>query len=115
MIIFNRHIKQETKKLKIILEQAETTQDVLNSLETFYERISNKPNSNYAQFYSLEKILKSKTIKELKKIITQQDGAILEVIKYITAPNKYLIIYNEFTNSQQTRLEIFKEKENIEK
>lgn len=112
MIILNKSTRKAIKKLKDILNIARNTQDVLNSLETFYERISNKPNSNYAQFYSLEKILKSKTIKEFKKAITQQDGAILEVIKYITAPNKYLIIYNEFKNSKQTRLEIFKEKEN---
>ena len=111
MILLNKHLTQATKKLKIILEQAKTTQETLNLLETFYERISNQTNKDYEKFYSLEKILKAKTIKVLKKIITQQDGVILEIIKYITAPNGYLIIYNEFKNARQTKLEIFKEKE----
>lgn len=117
MIVFDRHIKKEVKRLKSILKIARDEQDVITALKIIYEQISNQQNKGYEKKYFLDEIIQSPTLKELTKIFSHQksNGVILEVIKYITAPNKYLIIYNEFTNSQQTRLEIFKEKENIEK
>lgn len=117
MIIFNKHIKQEVKRLKGILKIARDEQDVITALKIIYEQISNQQNKGYEKKYFLDEILQAPTLKELMKIFSHQKGygVILEVIKYITAPNKYLIIYNEFKNSKQTRLEIFKEKENIEK
>lgn len=117
MIIFDKHIKQEVKRLKGILKIARDEQDVITALKIIYEQISNQQNKGYEKKYFLDEILQAPTLKELTKIFSHQrgNGVILEVIKYITAPNKYLIIYNEFKNSQQTRLEIFKEKENLDK
>lgn len=113
MIIFNKHIKQENKKLNNVLNKARNEQDIITALEVFYERISNRPEKDFDKYYSLIKIMESKTIKVLKRIFDKQngDGVVLEIVKYITAPNKYLIIYNEFKEFIPTKLEIYKERE----
>ena len=114
MIIFNKHINQEIKKIKNILNKARDKQDIITALGIFYERISNCPEKDFDKYYSFAKIMESKTIKELKRIFDKQNGngVILELVKYKNAPNKYLILYNEFVNSQQTKFEIYKEREN---
>ncbi len=111
MIVFNKHIKEELRRLEIILDQIECPNDAYLLIGYFYEQISNKPEMNYEATYDLGEILQAKTIKYIEKVLTPKDAVVLEIIKYKKAPNGYLIIYNEFNDSRQTKLEIFKERE----
>ena len=107
MIIFNKKIKQEIKKIKIILRETKNANEALYLLREFYERISNRPETDYSKIYFLDEIFESKTIGIIPIAYSTMSGAVLEFVKYKKAPNDLAIIYNEFESAMQTQLEIF--------
>lgn len=99
-------IKQEVKKLKSMLKTTTDYELLHNSLELIYERISNQPDKDYSNKYSITDIFLGKTIKMIKKH-KKGTGVVFEIGQYEKAPNGFVIIYNEFNNYQQTKIDMY--------
>lgn len=89
-------VENEIITLKKIMKDAKNGEDISQSLEILYERISNKPEANYHETYDLIEICKAKVIAHFWRRF-KKEGIIagFEVIKYDVAPQKIIISYNE--------------------
>lgn len=115
----NEILKQEIKRTKQLLKTTRDFDEVLPALEIIYTRITNRKDRKDSildlngEKYSLEKIFKAKIVKEVKKLTRKiKGGVIFEFINYETAPNGFLIIFNQFKDWIQTKFEIFAIKQN---
>lgn len=109
-------LKNNIKQVKQIFKIAKNEDQIYQSMEILYNRISNKPYKRFTKKYNLQEILTAPTIKLLtyqpnKKI---GNGVVIEFVNYAKAQNNLAMLYNEFENAIQTKLEIYitKEKQN---
>lgn len=106
-------LKNHVKQIKQVFKLARDEEQIYQSMEILYNRISNKPYKRFAKKYNLQEILKAQTI----KILTYQpnkkigNGVVVEFVNYAKAPNNLAMLYNEFKNGLQTKLEIYITKE----
>lgn len=109
----NTTLNQEIKKLKTIVKN-ENNLDILHEqMGLLYERISNIKDTSYNTKYNLQEILTSKTIKQIRKVITADSGIVIEFVKYNNAPNGFVMIYNDFINYLPHKIDIYIIKENL--
>ena len=104
-------LKQKIKEIKTIIENAPNVEMIHKSFELLYERITNHTDKNYNDRFNLQTILGNKTIKEIKKCITEDTAVVIEFVKYDIAPNGFVIIYNDFNEEEQSHIDIYITKE----
>lgn len=102
-------LKNHVKQIKQVFKLAKNEGQIYQSMEILYNRISNKPYKRFTKKYNLQEILTAPTIKLLtyqpnKKI---GNGVVVEFVNYEKTPNNLAMLYNEFENTIQTKLEIY--------
>lgn len=115
-MIDNKILKEIVKKLKTLLkENKKSLYKVKDILEKEYERISDREDGLFAEKYSIEEIIQSKTIKKIKKHnIINKKTIVIEIVEYPVAENGIVIIYNYFNNSYwPSELAIYETKQKV--
>lgn len=99
-------LKQQIKRLKLMLKTTQDLDLLHKSLDIIYERISNNTDKDYSKQYSITDIFLGKTIKTIKKY-RKGTGVVFEISQYEKAPNGFVIIYNQFNNFEQTKIDMY--------
>lgn len=90
--IFN----EEIARLKKIVKESESCEQLKDTLDILYTRISNVRNKGYKEKYNIVEICKNKTIKEIEKLFKNKYSVSVELVEYDKEKCGFLIIYNEF-------------------
>lgn len=112
--MINKQALHDTaKELKVLIKTLKgcTFAEVRQQLDKKYERISNRKDKNYNDEFSLEELLKSKTIKKMALKLDKNKVIVFEFIKYEKKPKNIIFFYNEFLGRLQNGIEIYKLKE----
>lgn len=102
-----KEYKKDLTYLKKIIKTTNDSEILKDAMDILYERITNREDKDYNKKYNLSKILTNKTTTILSKEYKNNVYVIIEIVKYDTAPSKYVLIYNKFTDKKQTELEIY--------
>lgn len=104
-----KKLKEEIKQIKLLCKTSESFEDLHNSLENRYERITNRTDINYDLKYNAMEFFNSKTLKTIKLIKSKKPlvAVVFEFTKQINTPNNFAIIYNEFNDNLQTKIDIY--------
>lgn len=104
-----KKLKEEIKQIKLLCKTSASFEELYNSLENRYERITNRTDVDYDSKYNAMEFFNSKTIKTLKQIKLKKPlvAVVIEFIKQINTPNSFAIIYNEFNDNLQTKIDIY--------
>ena len=103
----NTQAINEIKRLKALLKLCTTCEELFGNLLVLYEKISNRKDKDYNAQYNVLKICNAKTIQEFGKNMKEETTAYFEIKEYGTAPNNFVIIYNEFFANVPTKWEMF--------
>lgn len=101
-------MKEEIKRIKEICKNLKNIGSIHEWLDYFYERISNKEITPEQELkYNLANILKyGKEVYNFEYSIGE-NSIIFEFLNFEKAPNKFLLIYNEFESNLQTHIDIY--------
>lgn len=112
-MIRRQEFRQEIKKLKSLVatNRGKTFTQFRNVLDSTYERISNRKDKSYNEEFSLEELLKAKTIKKMALKLERNRVIVFEFIEHENTPLNIVFFYNEFVGRTQNGVEIYKLKE----
>lgn len=110
----SRIIKEEIKKIKATCKTLKNINSIHEWLDFYYERLTNKEiNVDTAIKYNLADIItKGKQVERFDYNIND-DTIAFEFLDYPTAPNNFLLVYNEFEGDTQTHIDIYTLKKEI--
>lgn len=104
-----KKLKEEIKRIKLLCKTSASFEDLHNSLENKYERITNRKDIDYDLQYDAMTIFNNKTLKTIKFIKSKKPlmAVVFEIVEYINKSNGFVIIYNEFNDNLQTKIDIY--------
>ena len=110
----SKAIKEEIKRIKATCKTLKDINSIHGWLDFYYERLTNKEiDMETAMKYNFANIVTNgKQVGRFDYDIND-DTIVFEFLDYPTAPNNFLLVYNEFEGNTQTHIDIYALKKEI--